>query len=118
MTIIVRRPNGQPVSGAAVALERGTFPADRLNGTADASGQIRFVNVSEGPFSVTAEEALTGLKGRASATIVRDTDTTTPVVITASGRVTGRFVTADGQTAIAFAQVVLTTARNAGLRDD
>ena len=69
---------------------------------------MRFVNVSEGVFSVTAEEALTGLTGRASATIVRDADVPTPVVITASGRVTGRFLTADGQTAIGFAQVVLT----------
>ncbi len=108
-TIVVRRPTGQPVAGAAVALERGTFPADRLNGTTDGSGQIRFVNVSEGVFSVTAVEPLTGLTGRSSATIVRDAEVTTPVVITASGRVTGRFLTADGATAIAFAQVVLST---------
>jgi hypothetical protein len=38
VTIVVRRPNGQPVIGAAVALERGTFPGDRLNGTSNASG--------------------------------------------------------------------------------
>ena len=108
-TVIVRRPTGQAVAGAAVVLERGSFPGERFNGTTDAAGQIRFVNVSEGPFSVTAEEAITGLRGRASATIVRDADIATPVVITASGRVTGRFLTADGATAIAFAQVVLST---------
>ena len=106
-TIVVRRPTGQPVAGAAVTLERGTFPADRLNGTTNGSGQIRFANVSEGVFSVAAEEPLTGLAGRSSATIVRDAEVTTPVVITASGGVTGRFLTADGATAIAFAQIVL-----------
>ena len=62
-TIVVRRPNGQPVAGALVALERGTFPGDRLNGTTDANGQLRFVNVSEGAFSVTAEEPLDGPVG-------------------------------------------------------
>ncbi len=109
VTIVVRRPTGQPVVGATVALERGTFPVDRLNGTTNGSGQIRFANVSEGVFSVTAEEPLTGLAGRASATIVRDAEVTTPVVITASGGVTGRFLTADGATAIAFAQIVLSS---------
>ena len=50
-------PDGQPVPGAAIVLERGSFPGERFNGTTDAAGQIRFVNVTEGPFSVTAEEA-------------------------------------------------------------
>ena len=60
--------------GAAVAPERGTFPGDRLNGTIERERSVRFVNVTEGPFSVTAEEALTGLRGRSSATIVRDAE--------------------------------------------
>ena len=59
-TIVVQAPERPAVVDAAVALERGTFPRDRLSGTTDANGQLRFVNVSEGPFSVTAEEALTG----------------------------------------------------------
>jgi hypothetical protein len=108
-TITVRRPNGQPVPGALVALERGSFPNDRLNGTADANGVLRFVNVSEGTFSVQAEEPTTGLAGRTSGTIVRDADVPASIVITASGRVTGRFLSADGTSAIPFAQVVLST---------
>ncbi len=117
-TIVVRRPNGQPVPGALVDLERGSFPGDRLNGVADAAGQIRFVNVTEGPFSIRGEEPLTGLAGRASAVIVRDADVTVPVIITASGHVTGRFLTADGSATIPFAQVVLSTGRRSSVHHD
>ncbi len=108
-TITVRRTDGQAVPGALVSLERGTFPNDRLDGTADANGRLRFVNLSEGIFSVTAEEPVTGLSGRASGTIVRDADVAAAVVITAAGRVIGTFLSADGTTPIPFAQVVLTT---------
>ena len=106
-TVVARRPTGEPVVNAAVTLERGSFPRERLNGTTDASGQLRLVNITEGPFSVTVEEALTGLTGRGAAAIVRDADVTTPVVLMASGRVTGRFMTADGSATIPFAQVTL-----------
>lgn len=108
-TVVVKRPNGQAVAGALIALERGTFPGERLNGTTDANGQLHFVNVTEGAFSVSAEEPLTGLSGRASGIMVRDADVLTMVVITAAGRVTGRFFSADGLTTIPFAQVVLTS---------
>ena len=62
-----------------VKLVRATFPGDRGEGTTDANGVVRFVNLTEGPFSVTAEEAGTGLSGRASAAIVRDGEVALPV---------------------------------------
>ena len=107
VTVTVKRPNGASVPNALVKLLRATFPGDRGEGTTDANGVVRFVNLTEGPFSVTAEEAGTGLSGRASAAIVRDGDVALPVIITASGGVTGTFVSADGGRPIAFAQIVL-----------
>lgn len=108
-TIVVRRPNGVPVANALVRLERGSFPHDRADGQTDADGIIHFTNLTEGIVSVTAEELLTGLRGRASGTILRGTVVTVPLTISGSGRVTGRFLTADGNQSIPFAQVVLTS---------
>jgi hypothetical protein len=108
VAIVVKRTNGQTVPGAAVALERGTFPNEKLNGVTDQNGQLRFVNVSEGPFSVRAEESITGLDGRSSGSVIKDAEVSIPVTITASGRVTGTFVSAAAAaTPIPFAQVVL-----------
>jgi hypothetical protein len=107
VAITVKRINGQTIPGASVSLERGTFPNDRLNGVTDQNGQLRFVNISEGPFSVHAEEALTGLDGRASGSVIKDADISIPVTIAPSGRVTGTFLSAATATPIPFAQVVL-----------
>ncbi len=60
VTVTVKRPNGAPVANALVKLLRATFPGDRAEGITDASGVVRFVNITEGPFSATAEEAVTG----------------------------------------------------------
>ena len=111
VTITVRRRDGTVVRDARVAIERGTFPRDRAEGTT-ANGTIRFVNLSEGPFSVSVEELVTGLIGRASGTILRNAETAQLVVIVASGRVTGTFVAPDGRTPVANAQIVLTTRSN------
>jgi hypothetical protein len=107
IAITVKRTNGQTVPGASVTLERGTFPNDKLNGTTDQNGQLRFVNVSEGLFSVRAEEALTGLDGLASGSVIKDAEIAIPVTIAASGRVTGTFISAGTAAPIPFAQVVL-----------
>lgn len=108
-TVLVqaRRANSQPVPNATVTLRRGTFPADQADGVTDAGGERRFVNLSEGPFSVEIEEAITGLRGRASGVVLRGGEVTAVVTLTASGRVTGTFLTADGAQTIPFAQVTL-----------
>ena len=102
-----RRPDGQPVVNATVKVRRGTFPSDQADGITDATGARRFVNLTEGPFSVEVEEAGTGLTGRASGVIARDADVTSIVTITASGRVTGTFLTASDSQPIPFAQITL-----------
>ncbi|MGE5243271.1 MAG: Ig-like domain-containing protein [Betaproteobacteria bacterium] len=107
VTVTVKRSNGTPVGNAAVSLLRGSFPADRAQGTTDQNGVARFVNISEGPFSVEVQEAVTGLGGRASGNILRDGDLAVPVVLAASGVVTGTFLPATGTTPIAFAQIAL-----------
>ena len=112
------RRERDPVAGAAVELRRGSFPGERLQGATDAQGRVRFVNVSEGPFSIEATEAITGLTGRASGTAVRDAEVAAPVTITPSGRVTGTFLTADGQRPIPIRADHPERRRRAGLRDD
>lgn len=102
-----RRATGEPVANATVRLRRGTFPSDQADGVTDASGQRRFVNLTEGPFSVEVEEAITGLTGRASGVIGRDGETSSVVTLTASGRVTGTFLNADATQPIPFAQIAL-----------
>jgi hypothetical protein len=109
VTIDVRRPNGVPVVNALVRLERSAFPFDQADGHTDAAGRVHFVNITEGSFGIVAEEQASGLTGRASGVVVRDADVTVPLTITASGRVTGRFLSADGSQSIPFAQVALTT---------
>ncbi len=103
----VRRPNGDPVPGAIVHVRRGTFPNDQADGTADGSASRRFVNLSEGSFSADVEEPISGLRGRASGIITRDNEAISVVTITASGRVTGAFVSASTNAPIPFAQVTL-----------
>ena len=107
VVVTVTRPNGTPVANAQVNLLRASFPGDVADGVTDESGVVRFVNITEGAFSITAQEAVTGLSGRTSAAIIRDGELALHVDITASGTVTGTFRSADGATPIAFAQIVL-----------
>ncbi len=110
VNVLVKRANAQPVPNAIVRLRRGTFPSDTADGSADAFGALRFVNLSEGPFSVEVEEPITGLRGRASGVVVRDAEVGATVTLTPSGRVSGVFLTADTSQPIPFAQVSLSGA--------
>ena len=118
LTVVVRRPDGVPVAGAQVRVTRSTFPSDQADGVTDASGALHFVNVSEGPVGVVATETVTGLMGRASGSVVRDAEVAIPLTITASGRVTGRFLTADTSQPIPFAQVGTDKRQRSGVCDD
>jgi len=55
ITLTVQRPNGQVVPNTNVELIRGGFPGDRANGVTSTNGTVQFVNITEGPFSITAE---------------------------------------------------------------
>lgn len=107
LAVQVRRATGQPVANAVIRVRRGSFPSDQADGVTDATGARHFVNLTEGPFSVDVEEALTGLTGRASGLIVRDGEISSVVTITPSGRVTGAFLSAATNQPIPFAQVTL-----------
>ncbi len=107
--VIVKRSDGSLVEDANLKLKRVRFPDDELNGVTNADREVLFENVTEGLFSVSAEERVTGLKGRVSGTIIRDTDITAVLVIMESGSVSGSFISADGAQVIPNAQVVLTS---------
>ena len=108
--IAVVRPGGSRVTDAEVRLKRLGFPGDQADGFVDGEGKLRFVNITEGPFSVTVTEQGTGLKGLANGMIVRGGDTAVTVTLTASGTVMGKFLSAEGNEPIANAQIALTGA--------
>ena len=110
VSLTVKRADGRVVPNAIVSLERSGFPGGHADAVTGVNGVVRFVNLTEGPFSVTAVEQGTGLSGRASGTIVRDSEVSTLITIMAAGRVTGAFVAADGRTPIPNAQIVLSGA--------
>ena len=103
----VLRPDGTPVSGAAVRLNRGGFPADALEGLSDGAGEVLLSGVSEGSFGVWAEEAGTGLTGRVSGIAQRGVATPVDLIIRGAGTVTGTFLAADGLTPVVNAAVDL-----------
>jgi hypothetical protein len=107
VTVDVEREDGTPVEGATVALSRGSYPRDRADGITDATGRLRFENISEGPFSLSAVEAGTGLSGMASGVIELGGEVAVRAVVAPAGRVEGIFLAADGTTPIANAQVEL-----------
>ncbi|MCP5152800.1 MAG: Ig-like domain-containing protein [Ectothiorhodospiraceae bacterium] len=108
ITVAVVRTDGTPVPGALVRLERGSFPRDVRAGTADAvTGQLLLTGITEGPFSVVAEEPGTGLEARASGIVARDEGRLVVATLQPSGVVDGVFLTAAGAQPIANANVEL-----------
>jgi hypothetical protein len=101
----VVRPDGSVVSNATVTLTRGSFPNDSISGTTDAAGSLFLGGSSEGPFSVEAPEGLTGLCGRSTGDVIRESRTDVVVTIRAAGTVLGRFLAPDGATPIPNAQI-------------
>ncbi|CAB1056387.1 Flagellar hook-length control protein FliK, partial [Olavius sp. associated proteobacterium Delta 1] len=107
VTVQVRRADGTPVPDAIVRLKRGTFPGDEADGTANANGEITFTDITEGPFSVSGQDPVSGFSGRSGGTIARDGLVTTVVTIAKSGTVTGTCYQTDGFTPVPNAEVHL-----------
>ena len=107
VSVVVKRPDGSIVGNADVTLAGGTFRYDKATALTNASGFVRFTNITEGPFGVQAVERETGLSGRASGVVVRDDEVSLVVTIAPAGTVTGTFVGPDGRTPIANANVVI-----------
>ncbi len=82
VTGTVRRSNDNtPVANAQVVLLiQGAFPAT-LYGTTNASGAFNFNAVPAGPFSVSATELFTSLRGIASGTLSQEGETVTANVV-------------------------------------
>ncbi len=105
--IVIKRLDGSLVPDTNVEFKRFGFPGDELDGITDGSGEVQFFNVTEGKFGIMAEEQGTGLKGRASGTIVRDSEVTLVLTLQGAGTVTGTYLAADSITPVANANVVL-----------
>jgi hypothetical protein len=111
VTVDVLGSNG-PINGAVVTLRRGTFPDEQRQGTTGIDGIITFAggdSITEGPFSVSAVDPDTGIRGFASATLPGpDAHVDVQIVLPdEAGTVRGRFVRTDGVTGIANAQIHL-----------
>jgi hypothetical protein len=109
--IIVQRADGSAVAGAAVDVQGGQFPRDRVTGSTDANGRFTASNVFEGPYSVSAAATI-GLSrsaGRAGFVVPRGGTGTATVSLSSTATVTGTFVTTNGVTPITFANVRLGT---------
>ncbi|MGH9459813.1 MAG: carboxypeptidase regulatory-like domain-containing protein, partial [Vicinamibacteria bacterium] len=100
---------GDPVEEAFVELRRSSFPFDEAAGaiTAAAGGVIRFENITEGEFSVTASDSL-GRGGRADGVVLGEGETTDVTVsLTQTGTVRATVKSPDGSESIPNAEVRL-----------
>ena len=103
--------NGTPVEGAVVhvTLVESDFPYRQYEGTIDAAGEqpLVFPAVFEGTFSLKVVGQLRP-RGRASGAVPpQGLPVDVKVQLTSTGRVTGRFLWADGQTPLPFGTVRL-----------
>ncbi|QYZ65331.1 MAG: hypothetical protein OI74_04575 [Gammaproteobacteria bacterium (ex Lamellibrachia satsuma)] len=105
--VIVKRPDGSLVPDVNVSLNGSGYPGDELDGVTNAAGEVQFFNVTEGKFGVMAEEQGTGLKGRASGDILRDSEVNLVLTLQGAGTITGTYLAADGVTPVANANVTL-----------
>ncbi len=111
VTVDVQGSNG-PISGAVVTLQRGTFPNEQRLGTTGADGTITFAggdSITEGSFSVSAFDPVSGIRGFAGGTLPgADAHVDIHVVLPdEAGTIRGRFVRTDGVTGVANAQIHL-----------
>lgn len=110
LTVKVLNADGTIAPGADIDVRGTAYPNDAAQGISDETGEAVFVNMTEGSYAVSASGngLLSGLSGRAQATIPGDrAAVTAQVTLAASGTVTGRFLKADGQTPVAGGQIKL-----------
>jgi hypothetical protein len=102
--------NADPVPGAVVNLQEGSYPRRSLVVNADAEGGFQFNNIFAGTVTLSARApALGGLGGKTTAEIKADGEAVSGVVITleATGKVAGVVKTATGDAAVPSAEVRL-----------
>jgi len=93
----------------AVSINGSSFPNDSASGVTDPiTGEITFLNLSEGSYAISARDTIHGLGGTTQATIPSDNSIVSiDVRLAAAGIVTGRFLKPDGATPIGGGQVKL-----------
>jgi PKD repeat protein len=116
--VTVKGSNG-PIEGTNVTLARGTFPSERRSGVTGADGALLFEggdSITEGPFSVSAVDPKTGVRGLSGGTLPAPGAHVDLEVLLQddAGVVRGRFLKADRTTGIANAQIQLNSARGTG----
>ncbi len=98
---------GQPVTGAQVDVQQGTFPADTLAGVTGASGELSFQNLVVGSYGVQARAVVgaTAQRGSISVSVGSGDEALAIVRLGATATLRGTFVGLDRRTPIAFAQL-------------
>ncbi len=108
--VYVKNTLDELVSGATATLRvftRFGTTTTYQSPTSEPDGSLLFVNVLADPFSVEAEDPVTGLKGSASGTVEPDTEVSVDVVLQPSGAITGTVFATDGTTPFSGAVVKL-----------
>ncbi len=85
--------NGQPVPGAVVTLQEGSYPRRKLIVNADAGGSFAYQNIFAGMVTLSAQApALGGLGGKTTAEITAEGQDVTGIVISLepTGRIAGQ----------------------------
>ncbi|HXV64643.1 MAG TPA: carboxypeptidase-like regulatory domain-containing protein, partial [Vicinamibacteria bacterium] len=107
--VTVVKGDGAPADDAFVELKGATFPYDRATGiiTPFDDGKLLLPRISEGSFTVTANDRL-GRGGRGTGAVTEDgilTRVTVP--LSATGQVTGTFLSSNGVDPVPNAEVLL-----------
>ena len=98
----VIRTDGTPVTSALVTLDGRPATGCEgpcMQGVNPANGTFSFVDVPARTFTVSAQDAVTGLKGAAGGTVNPGEQKTVTIVLEPTGRVSGRVLRAAGQPA-------------------
>lgn len=110
ITVNVVDGNGAAVAARFVKVKGTDFPNDFAGMETVTSGTVTFGNLSEGVYAVDAVDYY-NLGGRTTVTIAAEqAQVTATVTIAFSGTVTGRFLKADGTTAVTGGQITLKNA--------
>jgi hypothetical protein len=108
-------PRDAPVSGALVTVAAG---ADRRTAATDATGFYRVTNVPAGPFSATARDPRSGLRGRATGSLAQNQSASLDVRLSPSGSVVGAVLERDRVSRTGAGDSVLLTNGVAQTRTD
>jgi hypothetical protein len=111
VVVMVERPDGSVVANADMTVSNNRFPRDVANGVTDAAGKVRFTNLNEGFYSLSAVEG-DSFAGRSAFAIEQEDvlmnrEVGATVVVRGFGTISGTFLQPDSITPIVDAQISL-----------